>query len=148
MQRFARRRTVLQAGAVIGSGLWWTSPRACEVVLPHLRLLHPWTRASTPGADSAIVNMAIEDVTEADRLVGVRCMVASSAHIGGAVTRPEVDLDVPLGRSTLLSEDGTHVVLTGLRFALHVGRVFPLTVFFEKGGAVMTSLSVDFPALG
>jgi periplasmic copper chaperone A len=65
------RRALLQFGLACGAGLWTTQPRACEVQLPNLRLMHPWTRATAPGADTAILNFAIEDVTEADRLIGV-----------------------------------------------------------------------------
>jgi hypothetical protein len=110
--------------------------------------MHPWVRASAPGADSAILNLTIEDVTEDDRLVDVRCIVAAGAALGGPEAAPVVDYAIPAGRTTVLGEDGTHVLLTGLRFPLHMGRTFPLMVTFEKGGIAMASLNVDYPALG
>jgi copper(I)-binding protein len=141
------RRTFLHAGLALGTGIWSTSAQACEVQLPNLRLMHPWTRATAPGADSAILNFAIEDVTEADRLVGVQCLVAAGAALGGPGAQASVNLEIPMGRPLLLGEDGTHVLLTGLRMPLHVGRVYPLLVMFEKAGVAMASLHVDFPGL-
>jgi copper(I)-binding protein len=142
------RRALFRTGLALVAG-WVALPsRACEVVLPNLRLLHPWTRASAPGAGTAIVNLVIEDVTEADRLVGVRCLVAGGAQLGGPGARAEVDLEIPAGRSTLLGEEGTHILLTDLRTPLHVGRAYPLLVMFERGGIASTSLSIDFPHLG
>jgi copper(I)-binding protein len=146
MDRSARRRELIKAGLAIGLGAMSSAPRACEVLLPNLRLVHPWTRATRAGSNVAIVCMAIEDVTESDRLIGVRTPVAAGATLGGVATGVDLPLDIPAGRPTLLGEDGPHIVLTGLRFALHAGRAFPLLVMFEKGGIASISLTVDFPA--
>ncbi len=148
MSRLIRRRSLLHASIAVCGGLWTLRSQACEVQLANLRLMHPWVRATAPGADSAILNMTVEDVTEDDRLIGVQCIAAAGAALGGPQSAPVVDFAIPAGRTTVLGEDGTHVVLTGLRFALHVGRVFPLLVTFEKGGIAMASLHVDFPAAG
>jgi copper(I)-binding protein len=141
------RRALLHAGIAVAAGCVVTPSRACEVQLANLRLMHPWARATPTGADSAILNMTIEDVTEADRLTGVQCIAAAGSALGGPQAAPVVDFVIPAGRTTVLGEDGTHVVLTGLRFPLHVGRVFPLLVTFEKGGIAMASLHIDFPAV-
>ncbi len=148
MSRLIRRRSLLHAGIAVSAGLWTLRAQACEVQLANLRLMHPWVRATAPGADSAILNFTVEDVTEDDRLVGVQCIAAAGAALGGPQAATVVDFAIPAGRTTVLGEDGTHVLLTGLRFPFQVGRVFPLLVTFEKGGIAMASLHVDYPAVG
>jgi copper(I)-binding protein len=147
MPRSIDRRTLLQAGFAVAAGCGAAASRACEVQLPNLRLMHPWVRATAAGADSAILNMTVEDVTEDDRLIGVQCIAAAGAVLGGPQAASMVDFAIPAGRTTVLGEDGTHVLLTGLRFPFQVGRVFPLLVTFEKGGIAMASLHVDYPAV-
>lgn len=138
------RRAVLQAGLALCASPVVPPARACEYFAATLRITHPWTRASGT-ATSAVVCMKFDEVTETDRLIGVETPVAESAELVGKGAGPEVNLLIPAGRETLLSEDGTHIRLVGLRHPLLIARVYPLKLVFEKAGVVNYRLTVDFP---
>jgi hypothetical protein len=70
--------------------------------------------------------------------------VAAAAELAGIGVKPELDFLIPAGQETLLSEEGTHVRLLDLKFALEVGREYPLTLIFAGGGVIQSSLSVDY----
>jgi len=141
------RRLALHAGLATGASLAlpWRSARACEVITTHLRITHPWARASGPGEDSAMVCMKFDDVTLTDRLVLVETPVARSAEMGGQGAAPQVNFVIPQGQETYLAEAATFVRLTGLNLPLEVGRSYPLRLGFEKGGTYNAVLSVDYP---
>jgi periplasmic copper chaperone A len=89
--------------------------------------------------------MKFDEVSETDRLIGVETPVAANAYlVGEGASGAGVNLLIPAGRETLLSEDGTHVRLEGLKHALLVGRIYPLQLAFEKGGIVNAKLNVDY----
>jgi copper(I)-binding protein len=144
MSRTHRRRGVLQAGLALGLASLWPTARACEFFTTHLRITHPWTRASAEGARVAVVSMKFDEVTLADRLIGVATPVAERAELGGVGASSSVNFAIPAGRETLLSERGTFVRLVGLRQPLEIARTYPLTLVFEKGGSIATDLSVDY----
>ena len=148
MNRILHRRSVLHAGLALGASLVVPSARACEFFSSTLRITHPWTRATAGDATSAVVCMKFDEVTRADRLIGVETPVAGGAEMGGLSARPAVDFTIPEGCETLLSEEGTFLRLVGLKFALEVGREHELTLFFESGGVVSASLSVDYDRPG
>jgi copper(I)-binding protein len=138
------RRCALQAGLAAGLALALPAARACEYFAPTLRVTHPWTRASATGASTAMVSMKFDDVSQDDRLIGVQTPVASGAELAGPGALPGLDLPIPSGRDTLLSEAGLHLRLTGLRLQLEVGRSYPLQLTFERGGVVNATLNVDY----
>jgi copper(I)-binding protein len=144
MSRIQRRRGVLQAGAALGLSALLPAARACEFFTTNLRITHPWTRASAEGARVAVVSMKFDDVSLADRLIGVTTPVAERAELGGVGASPTVDFVIPAARESLLSERGTFVRLVGLRHPLEIARTYPLTLVFERGGAIVTDLSVDY----
>lgn len=138
------RRTLLRAGLAGALGASITPARACEFFSSTMRIVHPWTRQSADGAESAVVCMQFEDVSRDDRLVAVRTPVAKAAEMGGALARPNVDFAIPGGMPSALSERGTFVRLTGLLMPLDTGRAYPLTLVFEHGGEAQGLLTVDF----
>lgn len=141
------RRRLLGAAAGVGAALLWPPARACEIQADHFRLIHPWTRATAPGEHHAVLCMSFEDVLRDDALVGVETPVARGAEPAGLPADPptsRLELPIPAGRATAFVEDGVHVRLTGLAFALHVGRDYPLTLHFRESGVVLARLSVDF----
>jgi copper(I)-binding protein len=138
------RRAGLRAAAALGAWLAWPAAKACEFNSSTLRIIHPWTRATGADATTAVVSMKFDDVLQADRLVRVESPVAAGARIAGALAAEGVDFFIPAGRETLLDEQGSFVLLTGLRWPLEVGRSYPLTLGFEKGGVVNAQLSVDY----
>lgn len=138
------RRFLLRGGlAAVAAGAL-PPARACEFFVPTLRIVHPWVRASAPDAIDAALVMVFDDVTRADRLVGVETPVASGAELSHAGEGDAFDLPIAAGRTLELSESGLHVRLTGLRRPLLVGRTHPLTLRFAEGGSIVASLSVDY----
>lgn len=143
------RRQLLRAGLAAGAMLALPAARACEFFALHLRITHPWTRASAPGATSAVVCMRFDEVTVSDRLIGVESPVAESAEMGGLTMGGltmggPVNLAIPADQLLTLSEAGPHIRLVGLRHALMVAREYPLTLVFERSGSVQATLSVDY----
>ncbi|MBC7939761.1 MAG: copper chaperone PCu(A)C [Chitinophagaceae bacterium] len=136
----------MQAGLAFGASMVLPSARGCEAFASTLRVSHPWTRATVHGVTSAVLCMKFDEVTLADRLILVQTPVAEGARMAGpdAGEREGVDFSIPAERETYLDESSTHVMLVGLKFPLEIGRSYPLTLGFEKGGTVFASLSVDY----
>jgi copper(I)-binding protein len=141
------RRRMLQAGLAVGLSLRLRPARACEFWTGNLRVTHPWTRATPDDATSAVVCMKFDEVAEDDRLIGIETAVASGAMLGGAASGGKIDLPIPRGRETLLSEHGTCLRLIGLREPLYLGRSYPIELRFARSGSVAADLSVDYEAL-
>jgi copper(I)-binding protein len=143
------RRFVLQAGAVLGAGLFLPArqARACEFLTGGFRLVHPWTRVTEPGAEWALLCLNIDQVTEPDRLIGVETPVAGGAEMGGVGAGPQLDLQFKPGDEIALSEAGSYIKLTRLKQAIEPARAYPLTLHFEVAGAIAARLNVDFPSL-
>lgn len=148
MSRLIRRRSVVQAGLALGSTLLWRPGQACEYFGTTLRVTHPWTRATADTADGAVLCMRFDEVSQTDRLIAVHTPVAAGAVMGGAGAGGPVDLAIPAGRETVLSEAGTHIRLVGLKFPLEVARTYPLQLVFEQGGVIDATLNVDYGRFG
>lgn len=147
------RRNVLRGSLALGVALLAPAARACEFFSPTMRILHPWTRASEPGASTAVVCMRFDEVSRDDRLIQLQTPVAAAAELGGVALDGSgsrnnagtgLDFPIPAGRESALSEGGRFVRLLGLRHPLEVGRSYPLTLVFEQGGVVDATLTVDF----
>lgn len=117
---------------------------AHEFFTGKLTVIHPWTGATEPGQTSVVVSMKFEDVTETDRLIGVRTPVAEGAELGGTGAGKALDFEIPAGRDSELRADGTYLRLTGLTMPLYQGREYPLTLVFEKAGPIRCALLIDF----
>ncbi len=144
MSDFTHRRRLLHTGLALGASLVVPRAAACEFFTAHLRVTHPWTRATALDATSAVLCMKFDEVTQADRLILVESPVAARAEMGGTQAGPAVDFFIPAGRESFLEEAAAHVRLTGLKFPLEVGRTYPLRLGFEKGGVFNAVLSVDY----
>ncbi|MES2229500.1 MAG: copper chaperone PCu(A)C [Pseudomonadota bacterium] len=138
------RRAAMRTGLVLALAPWAGSSRACEFYAPNFTLIHPWTRASRPDATSAIVSMKFQNVTQADRLIGVQTLVADSAELGGEGAGPQLDFPIPQGQDSELAEKGVHLRLLGLKLPLEVARSYPMTLVFANAGEVRATLNVDF----
>ncbi|MBQ1762636.1 MAG: copper chaperone PCu(A)C [Aquincola sp.] len=146
-----RRRLLysgLQAGLSLGLAGLLPQARACEYFSPNLRITHPYTRATQPGETSIAVTMKFDEVTRADRLIGVQTPVAEGAEIGGELARPSVDFVIPEGEETWLREDRSFLRLVGLKHPLEVARTYPMTLVFEHGGPVPATLNIDYVRFG
>ncbi|MCV2359857.1 copper chaperone PCu(A)C [Paucibacter sp. TC2R-5] len=141
------RRFLLRGLMVSGLVACLPSARACEFFCTTLRVTHPWTRVSAANATTAIVSMKFDEVTDDDRLIHLETPVAAGAELGGVgvgASKRELNFLIPAGQETLLSETGTFIRLTGLKHPLELGRSYPLTLVFEKGGRIEADLSVDY----
>jgi copper(I)-binding protein len=88
--------------------------------------------------------MTFDDVNETERLIAVETPVAAGAELVTAGVASEVNLLIPAGRETVLSEEGTHIRLLSLKQPLQIGRTYPLRLSFEKAGHVNALLNVDY----
>lgn len=138
------RRSVLRAGLALSVPLALPQARACEYFADGLRISHPWTRATAPGATTAVLCMGFDEVSADDRLIAVETPVAEAAEMGGLSAGREVNFLIPAGQSSALSEHGSFVRLLGLKHPLEVGRIYPLNLGFERAGLVIAKLNVDF----
>lgn len=148
MKQPIHRRTVLTGGLAFAAALVVPAARACEVYTPSLTIVHPWTRASAPGATTAIVCMTFQDVVQSDRLIGAQTPVAEGAELGGDDNGSFLNFAIHEGQTTVLSEQGVHLRLVGLKVPMQAGRSYPMTLMFAKGGAAHATLSVDFARFG
>lgn len=142
MNQAIGRRLVLRTGIAAGASLLLPAARACEFFTTNLRIVTPWTRATMVGTTSAVIGMTFDDVAQDDHLIGVETPVAESAVMVGPGVGPQVNFAIPKGRETVLGETGTVLRLEGLKTPMGVGRIYPLTLIFEKGSTVTADLHV------
>jgi periplasmic copper chaperone A len=147
MKHLTHRRNALRTGLALGGALLLPSARAHEFFTGNLTVIHPWTRATAPGATTAIVSLTFEEVTTTDRLVGALTPMAAAAELGGAGAPEKFDYEIPEGVVTEFTEAGVHLRLLGLREPLMLGREYPLTLVFAKAGAIRAALLIDYPPL-
>lgn len=124
---------------------------AHEINFGALTVIHPWARATAPGASTGVVYLVIENTgTDADRLIGAetpRARQASfheSALVNEVMTMRELEA-VRLGPKDIVSfePEGLHVMLFGLKAPLQAGETFPLTLQFEKAGRLTVDVIVE-----
>lgn len=142
------RRALVGGGLAVAIAARARRAAACEFDAQYLRIVHPWTRAALVSDPFAIVCMRFENVSATDRLTGVGSPVAARAVLRHGDTQGPVDFLLPAERDSALSEEGAHVRLLGLRQPLELGRVYPLTLTFERSGVVHSELTVDLERLG
>jgi copper(I)-binding protein len=139
-----RRRQALLAALACGLTAVAPATRACDFFSTRLRVYKPWARATDSRDRMAHVFMLFDEVTEGDRLIGVASPVAEGAEMVVAGVGQRIDLPIPAGVDTQLSEAGVFIRLTGLKHPLHLGREYPLTLIFKHGGTVEADLDIEF----
>jgi copper(I)-binding protein len=139
-----RRREALLAALACGLAAAASRSQACDFFSTRLRIYKPWSRATDSRDRVAHVFMLFDEVAESDRLIGVETPVAEGADmvVSGVVER--LDLAIPAGAETQLSEAGVFIRLTGLKHPLHLGREYPLSLIFKHGGRVEADLDIEF----
>jgi copper(I)-binding protein len=138
------RRAALQVGVAMGVSTLLPAAHACEFFTTNLRIYRPWTRATAEGDAFAVLCMTFDEVTLDDRLIAVESPVAKHAEMGGSSAGSRIDVPIPAGAETVLSESGTFIRLLGLRHPLGVGRSYPLRLVFERGGVVDADIDVEY----
>lgn len=111
-----------------------------------------YARASRPGAPTGAMFMTIHNDGEADdRLIGVQSPVAQMVELhthieedGVMRMRPVEDgFEIPAGGVHALERGGDHVMLMGLTEPFNDGATLPLTLIFERAGAITFEVVVD-----
>lgn len=104
-------------------------------------------RAAPAGGDAAAY-VAIANAGEADRLVGVACDCAERVEIhrvtrseGNVSMTAEPGLAVPGGGVEIRPGSPLHLMLMNLRAPLAAGQSVPLTLRFERAGAVTAAFT-------
>ena len=116
-------------------------------------MLQPWARASAGMAANGAAYMTItDDGAQPDRLVAASSPVCATAQLhthmmkdGVMEMRPIAGIDVNPGTAVRLQPGGLHVMLMQLKKPLKQGQTFPLTLTFEKAGAVTVEVAVGAP---
>ena len=122
---------------------------AADGQVGELAIERPWARATPTSARNGVAYMTIRNRgSEADQLVSVETPVAESAsvhetvkHDGMMMMRPVARLAIGPGQSAVLEPGGLHIMLMGLRAPLLKGQTFPLTLQFERAGAIELELT-------
>jgi copper(I)-binding protein len=125
------------------SGVFSQTPPAIEIG-------HPWSRV-TGGVASGVVYMSVVNHgTVDDTLTHAQTPVAKSAELhisseqNGVMTmRPAGSVPVKAGSTVDFKPEGLHVMLMGLTHPLAAGDSFPITLTFEKAGAVQATVTVE-----
>ncbi|WP_339412660.1 copper chaperone PCu(A)C [Pseudomonas sp. EA_35y_Pfl2_R5] len=129
---------------------------AHDYAVGELQVAHPWSREMPPIAPTAAAYFVVHNAgSEADRLLS-----ASTPHAGKAEIHEHIHADglmkmqqvqsvaIPAGGEVKFEPMGYHVMLFNLQQQGKDGERFPLTLTFEKAGAVEVQVSVqkDAPA--
>ena len=124
---------------------------AADVQLKSLDIRQPFARATPASAKTAAVFMAIENKgKEVDRLLSASSPAAGIVEIhemkmaGGMMQMREVSgLEIKPGATIELKPGGYHVMLMDLKAPLKQGESVPVTLKFEKAGAVEVKAAIE-----
>ena len=121
-----------------------------------LHIDHPWARATAPQQQNGAAYFTVANEGAADRLLEAQSPVASRVELhthdvdsAGVMRMRQVEaIDLPAGETTALRPGGLHVMLIGLEDRLVEGEALPLTLVFEKAGAVEVEVAVEAVTYG
>jgi periplasmic copper chaperone A len=151
----------LFAGALVACALVLSTTATVAVARDYavgaLKITHPWSRPTPPGAPTAAGYLTIVNTGKtADRLIGVSTTAADKVEIhqmsmaGGVMTmRPVQDgLAAPARGSVSLAPGGYHLMFVGPKRPFRAGDRIPVNLRFERAGVVNVELVVESPSLG
>ena len=142
---------VLIAACIVAGVLASSAAAAHGYRKGDLYIRHPWTRVTPPGAKVAAGYLEIRNSgKEVDRVVGASTPYADRvefhvmAHEGDVMKMREVrSLEVPAGQRLTLRPGGLHLMIVGLKRPLAKDERIPLTLRFERAGAIRIELTVQ-----
>ncbi|SHK28976.1 hypothetical protein SAMN02745194_04624 [Roseomonas rosea] len=115
-----------------------------------LTVEQPWARAALQGGTGGAFLTIRNAGSQPDRLLSASTPLARVTEIHETVRegdisrmRPIQALEVPAGGSVTLQPGGAHVMMVGLSQALRPGTTLPLTLTFERAGAVQVQVAVQ-----
>jgi copper(I)-binding protein len=118
---------------------------AHEAAVGPLKIEHPWSRETPPGARVAGGYLGIENTgTAEDRLIAATAEIAGRTEIHEMATRDGImtmrplptGLAVPAGGDVALKPGSVHLMFMDLKRGLAKGERFKGTLTFEKAGRV------------
>ena len=142
--------------ALIAALLLGGTAGAHELTVGDLQFIHPHIPQPAATAQVAGGYLAISNAgAQADRLMGVSSKIAKSVSLhqsrvdanGVASMSPVAALEIPAGETVLLEPGGYHIMFMGLTGRFSEGDMLPVTLTFEKAGAIEMGFMVD-PAGG
>jgi periplasmic copper chaperone A len=109
-----------------------------------------WSRATLGQSRTGAAYLTLATrAANADRLVSASATVAGKVELHNhimvgnvAQMRPVDAIEVAPGSPTVLQPGGLHIMLLDLKAPLQAGTSFPLTLVFEKAGAVTVNVAV------
>ena len=124
---------------------------AADVTAGNLTLSGAWTRATPPRARAGGGFLTIANSGEVDRLVSASSPVSTRTEIhemavqDGVMKMREMaeGIEVPAGGTLELKPGGYHMMFLELAGPFKEGESVPVTLTFEKAGAVEVSLKVE-----
>ncbi|MFZ3154755.1 copper chaperone PCu(A)C [Pseudomonas sp.] len=124
---------------------------AHEYSAGELHIEHPWSREMPAVAPTAAVYFVLHNQgAEVDRLLSVSTPHAGKAelhehiHADGLMKMQQVqNVAIPVGGAVKFASMGYHVMLFNLQQQAKDGERFPLTLTFEKAGAVEVEVAVQ-----
>ncbi|MDB5813341.1 MAG: hypothetical protein JWN23_458 [Rhodocyclales bacterium] len=122
-----------------------------EYRLGDIRILHPWARATLPGAQVGGVYLQLQNAGKADRLLSAKSDVAETIElhamsVDGTVMqmrRLDKGVELPSRGAVEFKPGSLHIMLTGLHAPLKQGSTFPLQLKFERSGTTTVAVKVE-----
>ena len=152
--QFIRSAATLRA-AIAGLALLGAIPAAIahEFKVGDIKIVHPWSRATPPGAKVAAGYATItNNGAAADKLVAVTGEIGDKGEIhqmavdaNGVMTMRPVEggIEIPAGAPVELKPGAFHIMFKDLKRLPKEGEKFKGTMTFEKAGEVAVEYSVD-----
>ena len=114
---------------------------------------HPWAEPTEPGAADSAVYVKFDEIAADDQLISASTLLAERVELRGPTGGGQPGIEGPLlngialasGAEVELRPGAARLVLKGLKLPLQVGRSYPMTLEFEKSGAVFVMVSVGTP---
>lgn len=138
---------------LLATALLWTAPALShDFESGSIRIDHPWSRATPPGAPVAGGYLKIENKgPDADRLVSIKSEIAARAELHESVVKDGVAsmrpldgaLEVPAGQSVELGSGGIHIMFMKPSATLKKDDKFKATLVFEKAGPIEVEFVVQ-----
>jgi periplasmic copper chaperone A len=141
---------VLTLGLVLNASLSHSQSFATGYVT----IEHPWARATAKGTSTGVVYLTIiNNGSTSDTLISVAGAVSKSAQVhenkvdaDGMTEMLAVDrLNIPAHARIDLKPSGLHVMLFDLKNPLTYKSTFPMTLSFQKAGAIKVIVTVEKP---
>jgi len=139
-----------QTFAALAVGLALGTAQAHDFQLGPITIGHPHARATAPGQPTGGGYLTLENKGADDRLMSASAAVSPSVELhsmameGDVMRMRQVDaIDVPKGTKVELKPGGMHIMFVGLKAPLKAGDRFPMTLRFQKAGAVTVQVTVE-----